>query len=144
LILSRRPAHPLALGEARTTPVRLDDWIAVEPHPDIQFAEVPFRLTLRGRLTKVLYRIPAVFIDLRYRDGGERAFRIIPDVAEGGLLLSDVPRSLAELGALVRGELQARVASFRFRGAGLKYYQPEVVIRWRTARHAAPLARDPR
>ena len=138
LVLGRKEPRPLVLGEREPVRVRLDEWQRVPPGGAFEFAEIPFRLTLAGQVARVLYRVPLVWMELRFEDRSVRKFRIVPDVAAGGLLLSHVPDSLASMAALFRGDALPRPLEFRFGGPGLDYYQRVVTAWWRAASWKAP------
>lgn len=133
LVLQRKPGGvrepPRLLGEARG---HTGQWLEIPSSPDLVLGSLELKLNLRGRLAKVLLRVPSVWLDVEYGGGRSRRIRISPATAGDGLLLGEVPGSLAELLALFEGVRLDPVRRVRFSGAAMKYLQEEFAVRWFT------------
>jgi hypothetical protein len=129
LILEKKPAGPSAtpLGEER---VRVGDWIDVPKSADLVFADLDLRLNERGRLAKVLLRVPAVWLEAEYESGRKLRARISPENTRGGLLVSDLPSSLEQLGSVLSGHRVDPVRRIAINGQGTAYLEKRLVVRW--------------
>lgn len=115
----------------------LGEWIDVPPSAVPLAADMSFRPSLRERILKVLFRVPAVSMEVQYEDGRVLPLRILPDTAAGGLPISHLPRDAAAAAALFARAPTARVTRFRVGGLGAILYDPEFTVRW-TALTAGP------
>jgi hypothetical protein len=70
------------------TSAQFGRWILVPESPDPIWATVALHPTLGGQLTRLLYKMPALVLGVRTRSGDTEWFRLLPDVAAGGFLLS--------------------------------------------------------
>lgn len=130
LLLRRRPAPRPAPAlrplDWRTTGTSA--WLDVPDGAALLALEA--RPSLRGRLTRALFRWPALWLDVRYRDGGEARFRVLPDLLPAGLPVASLPRSAEELRDLLAGAPVAQVAQVRLGGNALKYLAPTIQSRF--------------
>jgi hypothetical protein len=95
-------------GEA----VRLDD-LAGDAHVvTMRLAE-----TLRGKLTRLLFRPPSLFLRVRTDDGQELRYRLVPALASAGFLVDPLLRDNDDVLRYYRGETVPRVVSFAVEGA---------------------------
>jgi hypothetical protein len=68
--------------------------------------------SLLGKLTKILFRIPAVWINVTYEDGTSEKLHILQETAQDGLLLSHPTQSAEEAFRLFQGKLPKGVRTF--------------------------------
>jgi hypothetical protein len=94
------------------------------------FAAPDFQLSLRATLRKFLYRLEPVELDLRYAGGRVATYRILPDTARSGLLVSPLPANLDELERLLAGHTGARAGELRLRGSGMRHYRAPVSVQF--------------
>lgn len=111
----------------------LGEWVTVPPSSVLLAAEFHFRPTLQERMQKLLFRVPAMSMELQYEDGRVLAVRILPETAGGGIPISHLPRSAASADALFAGNPAERVVRFRIGGLGALLYEPEFTIGWTPA-----------
>lgn len=96
----------IAFGEE----VRLDE-LGAEP----KLCSIHIDYTLSGRLTKALFRSPAVFLDVDTIDGNSHSFRLIPAMAQSDFLVDPLLRNQKDFLALYTGQPLPRVRSFSIR-----------------------------
>ncbi|NEP60477.1 MAG: hypothetical protein F6K31_26320, partial [Symploca sp. SIO2G7] len=83
-------------------------------------AAVKIKYSLFGKIYKTLFRSPPVSIKVTYEDGGELGYRIIPENADNGIVISHLPRDANEFlpffQALdsAQGQLVGKVKSVSF------------------------------
>jgi hypothetical protein len=133
LLKRRAKAVALRLVATGTTRARIGEWVAVPRSADLVFASVDLRPTTLGRLAAFLWRVDEVLIDLNYLDGRELTFRLLPGVADDGLLMNHLPSSMYELLNLLQGVRPSPVLRFRIRGPGTSGFDQDLLIAWRTA-----------
>jgi hypothetical protein len=75
-----------AIGETRLQP----DTLVALPEADALWAELDLPLTSKGRLLKQLYKPKILILVIQLADGNTHTFRLIPDVASAGFLISPV------------------------------------------------------
>jgi hypothetical protein len=103
-LLRRRPEPlPNLLGTPRAMTLRLDTPLPIEPEAPL-FAQLRVRLTLIGQALNMFYRPPIITIRVRFRDGTERGFRLIRQIAAKGFVLSPMIASSDDYLSLARGE----------------------------------------
>jgi hypothetical protein len=71
--------------------------------------------TMRGHLTKTLFRSPPVFLDVDTTDGNSHSFRLIPAMAQSDFLVDPLLRDQKDLVALYTGQPLPRVRSLSIR-----------------------------
>jgi len=132
LLLQRTPER-FRYPVGRPTEVRAEmgEWVVVPEAAVLVFAELHFRMTLPGRLTKLLFRGAPVSMEVMYASGVTTTFRILPSTTSGGLLLNFLPRSLEEAAALWQGRARDRVVRFRVGGSGAFDYDLDYRIVWK-------------
>lgn len=142
LVLTNNPnPRTASLGFLTTVKAQLDQPIevpAVKDEPIWMVLDI--RPTIFGRVLAFLIKPPALYIDVRTRDGVEREYRLIPRVAGAGFLLSPVIANRDDFLALTQfgglGGLQkSSVESFTIRTAGNRWdsferhcYQPQISV----------------
>lgn len=126
----RAPRRP----EAASLPIEcravLGEWVEVPASPVPLAAELGFRLSVRERLQRLAFRIPAMSMEIQYEDGAIVPLRILPDTAAAGVPLSHLPRNAAACAALFEGHPMERARRFRVGGLGALLYEPEFTLRW--------------
>jgi len=110
-----------------------NQWITVPVSDNLLLADVQIYLSVVGAFTDTLFRIPPVYVDLIYQSGINARYRIIPDTARNGLLLSSLPQNISELAQLFQGKSEDSIAKFRISGPGTSYYQDKITILWKEA-----------
>lgn len=96
LILLRPRNAEAALPEYKVLSAgawRLGDSLKVPPSDLPIYAEITFTPTVLGRLWRVLFRAPAIWIKPGLRDGSNRTLRLIPGMASSRFLLSPLIES---------------------------------------------------
>ncbi len=71
----------------------------------------------RGKLTKLLFRPPPLFLRVRQTDGEESRYRLIPALVSAGFLLNPLLRDDEDVRRWFVGEKMARVAAFSVKGS---------------------------
>lgn len=93
------------------------------------YVKIDTKLTLWGGLNKFFYQIPPVTITLKYLNGAERSGRVLPDVLKNGVILSELPDSLMDMGRRVNGiDKGNRIVSFQLSGDGWRYYEKQMTV----------------
>lgn len=137
------PEPAVFLGQ----PASLDTWIPVpDTGGDLAFVRLPVQLNLRGRLTRLLFRISPLMLHLRYESGLERGVRLVTGNAADGVLVGRVPVHMYEIANLFTGKLGDRVVAIHLAGPGMKFFKRELAIEWLRggpAQRLAPAERAP-
>jgi hypothetical protein len=100
--------------------------IKAESETAIILANVKFRYSLVGKIYKTLFRAPPVIMEANYFDGTQGFYRIIPENSENGVIVSHLPKNDLEAMFFFRGQLSARVKSFRFQTSNSLLYAPTI------------------
>lgn len=118
-------SEPIEVPAVKDAPI----WVVIDIRP-----------TFYGRLLTFLIKPPALYLDVKTRDGVEREYRLIPRVAGAGFLLSPVIVDRDGFVALsvsggLRGLEKSGVTSIRIRPAVTRWssivsrcYQPEISV----------------
>jgi hypothetical protein len=101
------------------------------------WAEIEFKKTLAGRVRTLLYKPPLIWLNISLADGSPHRYRLIPDMAAAGFLLSPViadNRAFATLATSGNKNLTTQtVANLKFSAdaqSGLmNCYQSEISVR---------------
>ena len=86
-------------------------------------------VSLKARLLRAAFRLDPIHVRLKYADGKEALYRVLPDLAEQGLALGSLPRTAAELAAWMKGDGPA-VKSFVLAGPGRESLDEVVGVQW--------------
>jgi hypothetical protein len=128
--------EPVAAVPAPTvfvvTTIRVQQWCEVPISDRPLLAGFDLRLGWWGWLRKLLFRIPAVTIDLETRSGVIRTYRMIPGSAASGLLLNYLPADLTSMNQLFEGRFpeEDQIVRYRLSGFGSAYFEPRVGLTW--------------
>jgi hypothetical protein len=90
LLLLERAPHPRAFSLtaiSRKEPW-LGEWVSVPQPPDPVWATLDLTSTAIGKILTSIYKPPPVEIEFKLASGLINRFRLVPDVARGGFLLS--------------------------------------------------------
>jgi hypothetical protein len=95
-------------------------------HPIV--ARISLDLNLLGKLSKIFFRIPEVYI-AGMTDLGGIAFRVVPDVLRNGVLINYIPTNLKESETLIKlGIVKDKVSNFKIYGDGIKYFGEKILV----------------
>jgi hypothetical protein len=109
--------------------INWDDSIRIEStNNDMISASVKFHYSTIGKIVKNLFRIPPVIMRIDYTDGSQKAYRIIPENSENGVIVSHLPRNDDEAMSFFQGELPAKVKSFSFHTINSMVFTPNIEI----------------
>jgi hypothetical protein len=123
MLLERKSQPPEnAIASASKLQTTTNKWIAIPSSSKLLFAGINMHLNILGLITKMLFRIPPVNIDLMYDDGRMQSYRIIPETAADGLLINYIPTNLKDLSNLFGDNSDYRVINFKISGPGVLYY----------------------
>jgi hypothetical protein len=83
------------------------------------WVSLELRKTAFGKLVDLLYRLPPIMIDVELDDGATRAFRLVPEMARAGFLLSPLIESSERFSRLfdsaASSSTSGRVSQFEVR-----------------------------
>lgn len=131
-LLRRRSASPPAtevFGELRPDD---EGWYVFDPVPGDWLAAVEMELTALGRLRRLVYRVEPVYAEVEFADGRRDALRMVPATAGSGLLLGNLPVTVPQAQAVLKGGARYPVRRFRVVGAGASSYAVRNVTVHRT------------
>jgi len=128
LLVQRRaevaPGLPASVGVSEGRG-RLGDWIDVPANGRLHELELDIGLGLAGRVRTLLLRPPAIWLDVRTRNGDERTFAIAPCMVQAPFIVDPLASNNSELVAAYLG-IGERVAAFRVRSwRGVLWVQDE-------------------
>jgi hypothetical protein len=145
-LLRRRPAPvELDIRQVGSTPLRLDDPDG-EPVPaseHLLLAAIELSPSLTGRMRRLLWRVPPVYLLLEHASGHRTGYRLIPDTARSGVPLNRFPRDFMGWRALWRGAVDDPVVRFGLGGPGLGAFRSPVTVRWLEVQRGAPPDPEP-
>lgn len=95
-------------------------------HPVV--VRISLDLNLLGKLSKIFFRIPEVYM-AGMTDLGGIAFRVMPDVLRDGVLINYIPTNLKESGSLISNNMAKDILSnFKLYGDGIKYFKEKILV----------------
>jgi hypothetical protein len=135
LILLQKQPFPVVeqpLKSVEQTESRRNEWMPVPTTDHLLFVSLDMNLNWLGHLSKFLFRVPPVNIDLMNKYGEVRSYRITPDTAKDGLLISMLPSDITTLEAMLKGVAYDDITTMRFKisGPGTNFYQSPFDITW--------------
>lgn len=93
--------------------------------------KIKIKNTLLGKIYKIVFRLPPVTIKVKYLDNFEAEYRIIPENADNGVILSHLPRNDQEaLSFFSNIDSQYQVKSFSFHNLNNLLYQSDIEIQF--------------
>jgi hypothetical protein len=100
----------------------------------IILAKIKFSYSLFGKIYKIIFRAPPVYINVQYADNPQVGFsyRIIPENAENGVIINNLPRDSKEAIAFLLGNKVGNVKSFSFRNMNSLLYKNKIDIEYKT------------
>jgi hypothetical protein len=132
LLLQRRAvvesdaSHPLG-----SSIFHRDRWVDVPRSTHLLVADVPLRLSFKGRLRRALFQIPPVYLEASYSNGYTDKIRLVIANATGGIIVNYLPRYLPDLRNLFEGRSVPRILRLRLTGPGLSFFDDSVSVAWR-------------
>jgi hypothetical protein len=107
-----------------------NDWINVPKSPNLLFCSFDFTYNRDGYIRSYLFKIPAVFLDVKYTNGEIQSFRLIPGSSKNGLLINYLPEDMKALKSLFDRKANKSVRQFRLTGVGLSCFQSPISVQW--------------
>ena len=98
------------------------------PQNTIVRADIDFRYSWLGAIAKTLFRIPPVYVTVWDGAGESDRYRLSPDNAIDGVLLSPLPRTPDDATAWFSGEFPDRVYGLEFSTANLGMFAPTIEV----------------
>ncbi len=95
----------------------------------VTYAAIEFRYSWLGKLYKALFRTPPIRMRVTYTNGTVGIYRVVPDNAQNGLLLSYLPKDQAEAVSLLSGHPLTAVSSFQLLTNNPMVFQPDVEVK---------------
>lgn len=129
---SATPRAAVALTPRAEFEIEFDEEVNIETGDDAVWADVVVNKTLPGLLSRVAFKLPPLYVEVRTADQAVRLFRIISDVAREGMLLSPLVESGHQFAGFAQGEPPAasqRVTSIRVRRDWRVGYEPTIRLR---------------
>ncbi|WP_162182932.1 hypothetical protein [Neosynechococcus sphagnicola] len=77
--------------------LNFDEWRDIPNIDQLLWSEINLRKNLFGRFVSFLFKSPPIFIDVRLQDNSIESFRLIPQLAKSGFLLSPLLKSNNDL-----------------------------------------------
>jgi hypothetical protein len=109
----------------------IDTTVVVPSVRGLLFAFVELRSTLWGRVQRVLFRIPPVYMVVRHASGADTAYRLIPGTAAGGVVVNRLPAQLEGYLALWSGAEVDEVVEMTITGPGAFLFKSPFRVTWR-------------
>lgn len=91
-------------------------------------AVVKIEYSALGKIYKTLFRSPPVIINITYINEQKYSYRIIPENAENGVIISHLPNSDSDALFFFKGQLPMRVKSFSFSTINPILYKQSIEI----------------
>jgi hypothetical protein len=108
-----------------------DVWVDVPPSTHLLVADMPLRLSLKGRVRRAFFQIPPVYLEVSYSNGYADNLRLVVANATGGIIVNHLPRNLPDLENLFEGRSVPRIVRLRLTGPGLRFFDDPIVVVWR-------------
>lgn len=121
ICLPEKPAQTFAL-KWRETKVLPENGLAT-------YAAIEFRYSWLGKLYKAFFRTPPIKMQVTYTNGTVGIYRVVPDNATNGLLLSYLPKDQAEAVSLLSDHPLAAVKSFQLFSNNPIVFQPKMEVK---------------
>lgn len=105
----------------------------ITPQGSIVSAAIRLRYSLWGYLVKQLFRIPPVQLTLWNSAGEASTYRVLPENATHGILLSPFPQTQNDIEQWFRGEFPDRMYGFEFSTSNPKLFAPTIQVTLKTS-----------
>ncbi|MBI1789052.1 MAG: hypothetical protein HYR60_16090 [Acidobacteria bacterium] len=106
---------------------------------------IGLELNTRGKLAKILFRVPEVSMALWTASGRAHVFRVAPGVLGDRLLVNVLPGNLGDLARCLGGESWGEpIVRAALLGPGLRYFEPETEVEFLTIPGVELKMEDPR
>jgi hypothetical protein len=129
-LLERQPeSHCRTETRALSTTLAWRTEQALPEDAAIVRAAIKLRFSLLGKLYKTLFRAPPIRMRVTYEDGTVQIYRVVPENAENGILISHLSRNSDEAVALLSGDLPQRVKSFSLQTNNPLVYERTIGIK---------------
>jgi hypothetical protein len=129
-LLERQPeSHCRTETRALSTTLAWRTEQALPEDAAIVRAAIKLRFSLLGKLYKTLFRAPPIRMPVTYEDGTVQIYRVVPENAENGILISHLSRNSDEAVALLSGDLPQRVKSFSLQTNNPLVYERTIGIK---------------
>ncbi len=132
LLLRRRAvAESDASHRLVSSTLHRDLWVEVPMSTHLLVADIPLRLSWKGRFRRALFQIPPVYLEASYSNGYTDTLRLVTANAGGGIIVNYLPRYLPDLQHLFEGTSVPRILRLRLTGPGLRFFDDSVAVEWR-------------
>jgi hypothetical protein len=109
---------------------RFDESIELNAKPgSYQTMGLRVRLSTRGRLQKLFYQAPKLYIELTMSDGTSKSFRLVPAMVEQGVLLNPLLRNTNDLEDFLEGRQAIHVEQIRIHRSSQYGFDDEITLR---------------
>jgi len=105
-------------------------WYKVRHSQSPLYCSFNFKPNFIGKICKLFYKVPDIYLNVRYAGGQIQTFKLVPGVSKNGLLINYLPEDLEGLRQLFQGWLDNWVTEFELSGPGLKYYENPIDSLW--------------
>lgn len=131
-VLLERRAGPsfVRRRETASETARVGAWIDVPPRDPVDEVKVGMELNPAGRLARLFFRVPPLWITLETQSGAVQYYRFLAGTAPAGIPVDRVTAGVQDLLDLLAGLPGDRVRRFRIEGDGAFYYRPVIRVTW--------------
>ncbi|NER23351.1 MAG: hypothetical protein F6J96_22140 [Symploca sp. SIO1C2] len=136
MILEQRQSSicPTGLAEEKITIPWEATQALVTKDSSLTRAAVKIKYSLFGKIYKTLFRSPPVSMKVTYEDGLELGYRIIPENADNGIVISHLPRDVNEVLSFFQSldsansQLTGKVKSVNFSNQNSLLYSSKIEL----------------
>lgn len=94
---------------------------------DIVILKADIKLNFIGKISKLIYQIPVVIVNVETENGNKYDFRILLEQLNNGMIINRIPTDLIEFKYFFDDSIQAdKVKSINFSGRGLWLYKSNI------------------
>jgi hypothetical protein len=99
------------------------------------FGYVDLDYSTLGRLMKIVYKPSAAYIQFKFKDGSQSPkFRLIPDIARNGILVSQYVSDASDLSQIFQGEIAENVEGVILSVDNPTHYNQDIKVRFSSFR----------
>ncbi|MEA2012785.1 MAG: hypothetical protein U9O87_06850 [Verrucomicrobiota bacterium] len=102
----------------KTLIIEKNEWLPIPSNEKKIFLKTKLKYNIKGLLSKNLFRVPPVYIQVIFSKKKIKKWRIIPEVMENGILINPIPDSLSELEQVFKNNKNSSPLLFRICGPG--------------------------